>query len=125
MRIGRHARRVLLRLRLPLGVLLPFWGFAHWVIQSGQDDRHRGDVGLGLALLLAALCVGLLVGYLVDVVLRIHRRENLLIAIDLLVLFLLSMPFGWVGCNWFGFVDHAICWLPVHGVGSLLGLLGL
>ena len=121
--MNRLGWKFFLRLALPVVVMLVFYGFTSISISANTGKEHRGDTGLGLAIVLGFLCFALLGGYLADLVLQLFKRQHALVATDLLVLGVLSIPFGWVSCNWYGIVDSAICWLPLHAFGALLNLL--
>ena len=103
--------------------MMVFYGFASLSISANAGREHRGDTGLGIAIVLGFLCFALLVGYLVDLVIQLVKRQPALVVADLLVLGALCIPFGWVSCNWYGMVDSAICRLPLRAFGALLNLL--
>ena len=121
--MNRLGWKFFLRLALPVVMMLVFYGFTSISISANAGREHRGDTGLGLAIVLGFLCFALLGGYLADLVLQLFKRQHALVVADLLVLGVLSIPFGWVSCNWYGIVDSAICWLPLHAFGALLNLL--
>ena len=115
--------KFVLRLALPMAAMLVFYGFASLSISANAGREHRGDTGLGIAIVLGFLCFALLGGYLVDLVIQLFKRQPALVVADLLVLAVLCIPFGWVSCNWYGMVDSAICKLPLRAFGALLNLL--
>ena len=119
------ARRVLIRIVLPALALLLHYGFVRYSIAVNANQEHRGDTGLGLAVHLGFMCIGLAVGYVRDLIRQLRRRDRALVYTDLGVLAALLLPFGWVGCNWFGFANSVVCWLPVNAFGALVGALGL
>ena len=121
--MNRLGWKFVLRLALPVAAMLVFYGFASLSISANAGREHRGDTGLGIAIVLGFLCFVLLVGYLVDLVIQLVKRQPALVAADLLVLGVLSIPFGWVSCNWYGMVESAICRLPLRAFGALLNLL--
>ena len=121
--MNRLGWKFVLRLALPVAAMLVFYGFASLSISANAGREHRGDTGLGIAIVLGFLCFALLVGYLVDLVIQLFKRQPALVVADLLVLGILCIPFGWVSCNWYGMVDSAICRLPLRAFGALLNLL--
>ena len=121
--MNRLGWKFVLRLALPVAAMLVFYGFASLSISANAGREHRGDTGLGVAIVLGFLCFALLVGYLVDLVIQLFKRQPALVVADLLVLGALCIPFGWVSCNWYGMVDSAICRLPLRAFGALLNLL--
>jgi len=116
---------LVLRLGLPLAVMLFYYGAVRYSIAADAGSEHRGDTGLGLAVLLGLICLVLIAGYTWDLIRQALRHRYALVCADLLVLSILLMPFGWVGCNWFGLTGSAVCWLPMHLFGSVIDLLGL
>ena len=121
--MNRLGWKFFLRLALPVAAMLVFYGFASLSTSANAGREHRGDTGLGVAIVLGFLCFALLIGYLVDLVVQLVKHQPALVVADLLVLAALCMPFGWVSCHWYGMVDSTICWLPLHAFGALLNLL--
>lgn len=121
----RALHPIVVRLALPLVVLLVYYGVVRVSIAADAGPQHRGDTGLGLAVLLGFICLGSIAGYGWDLIRQALKRRYALVWADLLVLSVLLMPFGWVGCNWFGLSKHPVCWLPIHMFGAVIELLGL
>lgn len=115
----------LLRIAIPVVVLAAVYAYAEYSIAATLGQAHHGDVGLGLALLIGFAVSAMLVGYGVDLLVRLIRREWLLAVVDLAVIAVLAIPFGWVGCNWFGMTDTAICRVPLDAFGWVLERVGL
>jgi len=121
----RTLHPVVLRLALPPAVMLGYYGAVRLSIAADAGTQHRGDTGLGLAVLLGFICLGFIAGYSWDLIRQACKRRYALAWVDLLVLSVLLMPFGWVGCNWFGLSRTPVCWLPIHMFGAVIDLLGL
>ena len=115
----------LLRIAIPVVVLAAVYGYAMYSIAATRGQSHHGDVGLGIALMMGFAVLAMLVGYRVDFGVRLIRREWLLAVVDLVVIAALAIPFGWVGCNWFGMTDTAICRVPLDAFGWVLERAGL
>ena len=124
-RMSRASHPVLLRLILPMAVMLVYYGAVRLSIAADAGTQQRGDTGLGLAVLLGFTCLVLIAGYSWDLIRQALERRYALVRADLLVLSVLLMPFGWVGCNWFGISKSLVCWVPMHMFGAVIDLLGL
>lgn len=111
---ARYPWSVLLRLLLFIAPLLALLGYARVAAAHAAGQQHRGDTGLGLALLLGMVALVMLAGFFVDALWQMKRRRHWNWIIDLLILALLLMPFGWVGCNWFGVHESLACRLPIN-----------
>lgn len=115
----------LLRIGLPFGLLLLFYLYARYSIASAEGQTHRGDTGLGLALLLGLVCLCLLAGYFLDFIYQLAKRRRLLAITDAVVMLALMTPFAWVGCNMFGVHESLACQVPVQAFERLVPVLGL
>ena len=105
--------------------LLALLLYARIAAAHASSQQHRGDTGLGIALLLGAVALLMLVGFFVDAVLQLVRGRHWNWITDALILGLLLMPFGWVACNWFGVHESLACRVPISLFGAVLALLSL
>ncbi|WP_282268691.1 hypothetical protein [Stenotrophomonas sp. PS02298] len=105
--------------------LLALLLYARIAVAHASTQQHRGDTGLGIALLLGAVALLMLVGFFVDAVLQLVRGRHWNWITDALILGLLLMPFCWVACNWFGVHESLACRVPISLFGTVLALLSL
>lgn len=122
---SRYPWSVVIRIAAFITPLLALLLYARMAVAYASTQQHRGDTGLGIALLLGAVALLMLVGFLVDVVLQLVRRRHWNWITDALILGLLLMPFGWVACNWFGVHESLACRAPISLFGAVLELLSL
>jgi len=88
-------------------------------------QAHRGDSALGIAVLLGAMTLVMLLGFTVDFVVQLRRRRAFNWLVDVLLIAVLMTPFGWFACNWFGGNDYFLCKIPTSLFGTVLDWLGL
>ena len=105
--------------------LLALLLYARIAAAHASSQQHRGDTGLGIALLLGAVALLMLVGFFVDAVPQLVRGRHWNWITDALILGLLLMPFGWVACNWFGVHESLACRAPISLFGAVLEKLSL
>ena len=80
---------------LPLVALIAYWEHA---ARQARLQTHHGDLGLGLGMVIMGgmLCAGLLLGLLIDLIVRVVYRHTLEIAVDLGFIVLMAMPVAWL-----------------------------
>ena len=81
--------------------------YAQHSFEHARTQQHHGDTGLGIALLLGMLTLCMLVAFAIDLVWQVTRRAAAVAAFDALIVGILLVPFGWVGCNWHGLRNPA------------------
>lgn len=122
---SRYPWSVVIRIAAFVTPLLALLLYSRMAVAYASTLEHRGDTGLGIALLLGAVALLMLVGFFVDAVLQLVRRRHWNWITDALILALLLMPFGWVACNWFGVHESLACRVPITLFGAVLELLSL
>lgn len=122
---ARYPGSVLIRLAVFLLPLLALLLYARLAVAHAAGQTHRGDTGLGIALLLGAMALLMLLGFSIDLVLQQVRGRRWNALTDALIIVLLLMPFGWVGCNWFGAQESTICRPPMEAFSAVLEWLRL
>ncbi|WP_313272500.1 hypothetical protein [Stenotrophomonas sp.] len=116
---------MLIRLAAFLLPLLALLLYTRLVAAHAAGQTHRGDTGLGIALLLGVVALLMLLGFSIDLLLQLVRARHRNALTDAFVIALLLMPFGWVGCNWFGVQQSTVCRLPIEAFSAVLGWLQL
>lgn len=118
----KHAVAVAIALRIVLflGPLCLLWLFAQRAFEHASRQEHRGDTGLGIAIVLGMVTLTMLAGFSIDFIVQAIRKRAVNALTDALILLILLMPFGWFACNWFGLGEHAVCRLPMDGFGIVL-----
>lgn len=119
---GSTATAIALRLFLASAPLFAVYLYAHYAFEQTRGQEHRGDTGLGIAILLAFVCLGLILSFLVDLVVQVARRRIAASATSLLILAVLCIPLGWFGCNWFDLGDSIVCEPVGNAFGAFLAL---
>ncbi|MEH6421069.1 hypothetical protein [Pseudomonas sp. CGJS7] len=109
----QQALSALIRVSVFLAPLALLYWYAQNAFESARNQTHRGDTGLGIAVLLGFLALAMLLGFFIDLLVQIRRKRRLNVAADACVLAMLLMPFGWFACQWFGPPDSLVCKLPV------------
>ncbi len=122
---ARYPGSILIRLAAFALPLLALLLYARLATAHAAGQTHRGDTGLGIALLLGAVALLMLLGFSLDMLLQLVRGRHWNALTDALVIALLLMPFGWVGCNWFGLQQSTVCRLPIEAFSAVLGWLQL
>jgi hypothetical protein len=81
--------------------------------EYARTQEHRGDTGLGIAILLGFLTLIMLGAFFIDFIIQIRKRQTLNYLTDALILLMILMPFGWFACNWFGVHNSIACKVPI------------
>lgn len=123
--MSRYPWSVIVRVLVFFLPLLALYLFSRWSAVQMAGQTHRGDSALGIAVLLGAMTLVMLLGFIVDFVVQLRRRRVFNWLIDVLLIGLLMTPFGWFACNWFGGNDHFLCKIPTSLFGTVLDWLGL
>lgn len=123
--MSRYPWSVIVRVLVFLLPLLVLYLFSRWSAVQMAGQTHRGDSALGIAVLLGAMTLVMLLGFIVDFVVQLWRRRTFNWLIDVLLIALLMTPFGWFACNWFGGSDYFLCRIPMSLFGTVLDWLGL
>ena len=121
-RFRRPLMAVALRLGLAVAPFVGLYFYALSAFEHAQAQQHRGDTGLGIALLLGMICVLLMLGFGVDLLVQAARKRVAASIASLAIVAVLCVPFGWVGCNWFGLGDNFACMRIMDAFGAFLGL---
>jgi hypothetical protein len=123
--MSRYPWSVIVRVLVFFLPLLALYLFSRWSALQMAGQAHRGDSALGIAVLLGAMTLVMLLGFIVDFVVQLWRRRTFNWLTDVLLIALLMTPFGWFACNWFGGNDYILCKLPTSLFGTVLDWLGL
>lgn len=123
--MSRYPWSVIVRVLVFFLPLLALYLFSRWSAVQMAGQTHRGDSALGIAVLLGAMTLVMLLGFTVDFVVQLRRRRAFNWLIDVLLIALLMTPFGWFACNWFGGNDYILCKMPTSLFGTVLDWLGL
>jgi len=78
--------------------LLVIYGFAQMAVKANRESEHRTDVGLGIAFLSVFVFLILFVGFAIDLVIRIRRKQRPQVWMDAFFLFLFSIPIAYIIC---------------------------
>lgn len=89
---------ILTRLLIVAVPLLGLYGFAQMAFRANRLKEHPTDAGLGIAFLLVFILLILFFGFVVDVILRIKRKQRSLALIDAVFLLLFMIPVLYIGC---------------------------
>ena len=123
--MSRYPWSVIVRALVFFLPLLALYLFSRWSAMQVAGQVHRGDSALGIAVLLGAMTLVMLLGFIVDFVVQIRRRRTFNWLVDGLLIAVLLTPFGWFACNWFGGKDYILCQAPMSLFGTTLEWLGL
>jgi uncharacterized membrane protein len=121
-KLGVIATAIALRLFLASAPLFAVYLYARYAFEQARGQEHRGDTGLGIAILLAFVCVALILCFLVDLIVQIARKRVAASITSLLILAVLCIPLGWFGCNWFDLGDNIVCEQVGNAFGAFLAL---
>ncbi|ALN63522.1 hypothetical protein GLA29479_2656 [Lysobacter antibioticus] len=119
---GSTATAIALRVFLASAPLAGLYLYAQYAFGQARAQEHRGDTGLGIAILLAIVCVSLILSFLVDLMVQIARKRIAASMTSLLILAVLCVPLGWFGCNWFDLRGSMVCEQVGDAFGAFLGL---
>ena len=119
-RFGSAAAAIALRVFLASAPLVALSVYARYAFEQARAQEHRGDTGLGIAILLAFVCVALILCFLVDLIVQIARKRVAASITSLLILAVLCMPFGWFACNWFDLRGSRVCEQVGNAFGAFL-----
>lgn len=89
-------------LRRLLIVFMPLFCFYLVSLHSIAENSkkiHRGDVGLGLAVLLFFILAVLLIGFCIDFIYRIRKKQYKIALTDVPFLLLFIIPFLYIHCQ--------------------------
>ncbi len=123
--MSRYPWSVITRLLVFFLPLLALYLLSLWSSAQTAGQTQRGDGAMGIALLLGAMTLVMLLGFVVDCARQFTRGRTLNGLVDLLLIALLMSPFGWFACNWFGGTGHQVCKVPVSVFSWVLEWLGL
>ncbi len=123
--MSRYPWSVIIRALVFFLPLLALYLFSRWSAVQAASQTHRGDGALGIAVLLGAMTLLMLLGFCADFVVQVARRRTFNWLVDGLLIALLMTPFGWFACNWFGGRDYGVCQIPMALFGIVLEGLGL
>ncbi|WP_269789837.1 hypothetical protein [Stenotrophomonas sp. Iso1] len=123
--MSRYPWSVIVRALVFFLPLLALYLFSRWSAEQVAGQAHRGDSALGIAVLLGAMTLVMLLGFCVDFVVQVKRRRTFNWLIDILLIVLLMTPFGWFACNWFGGGECKVCQVPMMVFATVLEWLGL
>ncbi|MGO1003476.1 hypothetical protein [Lysobacter sp. CA196] len=121
-KLGSIAAAIALRILLASAPLVALSVYAQYAFEQARAQEHHGDTGLGIAILLAFVCVGLILSFLVDLIVQIARKRVAASITSLLILAVLCVPFGWFACNWFDLRGSMACEQVGHAFGAFLAL---
>ncbi|WP_051884879.1 hypothetical protein [Lysobacter antibioticus] len=121
-KLGSTAAAIALRVFLASTPLVALYAYAQYAFAQAREQEHRGDTGLGIAILLAFVCVTLIVSFLVDLIVQIARKRIAASTTSLLILAVLCVPLGWFGCNWFDLRASMACEQVGNAFGAFLAL---
>lgn len=121
-KLGSTAAAIALRVFLASAPLAALYVYAQYAFEQARAQEHRGDTGLGIAILLAFVCVTLIVSFLVDLIVQIARKRIAASMTSLLILAVLCVPLGWFGCNWFDLRGSMACEQVGNAFGTFLAL---
>lgn len=93
--------------------------------EYARTQEHRGDTGLGIAILLGFTSLMMLVGFFTDLIIQAKKRGILNCLVDAFILVILLMPFGWFNCNWYGISDKIYCKIPLELFSRFLNWMSL
>ena len=121
-KLGSTAAAIALRVFLASAPLVALYAYAQYAFAQAREQEHRGDTGLGIAILLAFVCVTLILSFLVDLIVQIARKRIAASTTSLLILAVLCVPLGWFGCNWFDLRGSMACEQVGNAFGAFLAL---
>ncbi|MCD0490603.1 hypothetical protein LPB86_20365 [Pedobacter sp. MC2016-14] len=78
--------------------LLVVFIFAKMAIRENRTDHHPTDVGLGIAFLLVFIFIVMFIAFLIDLMIRISRKQASLAWMDAGFLFFISIPITYICC---------------------------
>jgi hypothetical protein len=92
------AKPFLIRFLIVILPLLGLYAYAQIAFRENRASHHPTDVGLSIAFLLIFMLFLMFVGFIVDLFIRIRRKQRQLAWIDALFLFLFITPITYIGC---------------------------
>jgi len=78
--------------------LLGIYIFAQIAANANRGREHPTDVGLGIAFLSVFTFLVLFVGFTVDLVIRVRRKQHSQVWMDSFFLFLFTIPIAYIIC---------------------------
>jgi len=96
--------------------------YARYAFDQAREQAHRGDTGLGIAVLAGSVCLGPILCFGVDVVVQALAKRVVPAVASLAVLALLCVPLGGFACNGFGSGENMACALTGRAFEGFLRL---
>ncbi|MGE8554219.1 MAG: hypothetical protein ACN6OB_09870 [Chryseobacterium jejuense] len=90
------------RLLITVVPLISLYIFAQIAFQNNREREHPTDAGLGIAFLLTFILFSLFVGFMVDFIIRIKKKEYKTALVDLPFLLCFIIPALYLACLWGG-----------------------
>ena len=99
----------LLLVAIPMGAL---YLFAQMAFEENRHKEHPTDVGLGIAMLLGVFSLVFFIAFLVDISVRIYKKQYAVAWTNLPFLLLCSTVLLYIGCNMSSSCKDCFCgWL--------------
>lgn len=103
-------KQFLIRLTIVTIPLIGLYFYAQLTFEANQQKEHRTDVGLGIAILLVLLLLLLFIGFVIDFIVKLQKKEYKIALTD--VPFLLAFIFFifYFGCLLMGdYCEDCFC----------------
>ena len=98
----KTSRQIIIRILVVAIPLLLLYFYSEMAIEENRKREHRTDVGLGIAILFGFTMFVLLVGFFIDFVSRIVKKQYQMVFIDSIFLIILLIPGGYIASKFFG-----------------------
>jgi len=90
--------------------LVCLYFFSMYSIAENNKKLHKGDVGLGLAILLFFILAILLIGFIIDLIYRLRRKQYKIAWTNVPFLLLFLIPISYIHCQMGGCCDTFCEW---------------
>ena len=92
--------------------LIGLYYYSQIVFEANRRREHPTDAGLGIALLLFALLLLLSIGLIVDLVIRIKKKEYKIALTNIPFLIIFLIPILYINCQMGDYCEDCFCsWL--------------
>jgi membrane protease YdiL (CAAX protease family) len=78
--------------------LLLLYFYAQMAFEANRHKEHPTDAGLGIAILLVFILIVLFIGFLVDFIKNLRRKQYKIAGFDFCLLLLFTIPVIYIGC---------------------------
>lgn len=89
--------------------LLLLYGYAQLAFETNRKSEHPTDVGLGIALLLGFIFLLFFIGFAIDTIIRIKKKQYRTMLINAVFLLIFLLPILYIKCQMTTYCEECFC----------------